>query len=263
MPKGLRREIFLDSRGKNIYIGVVTITTNQPTKSTKSIPSQPSFKEAEDFFASIDQADIDFQSKYWEKLQPINDTERFQRFLFAFTSVHTSWKSNIAAYSLIKNWWEWMNNWQVLEDRLRQSGAGLYNNRVRFIKDFAIKYWSNPSFYSKAIGESWVSYRNRIEDTIIGLGMAKSSFSIEMLYPTACQVVCFDTHIFQLYGLDQTKDAKKYEEIERHWVRMCFEYNVPPYVARCIYWDKKQGHKDSRYWSYVLEEGDFADEIFA
>jgi hypothetical protein len=227
----------------------------------KPVSKTPDYTESEKFFASITDQEKDRQTRYWNALKPINDSEVFQRFLFAFMSVHTSWKSNISGYKLIKNWWEWINQWDVLDARIKESGAGLYNNRVRFIKDFTKKYWSNPCFYKMAKGETWVQYRNRIEKTILGLGMAKSSFSIEMLYPVDGQVVCLDTHLFQLYSLDQTKDSKRYEELERHWVRMCFEYNVAPYVARCIYWDRKQGYGDSRYWSYVLEEGDFADEL--
>ena len=234
-----------------------------PTTIVKSKPvsKTPDYSESEKFFASIADPEKDTQTRYWNALTPINDSEVFQRFLFAFMSVHTSWKSNISGYKLIKNWWEWINQWETLDARIKESGAGLYNNRVRFIKDFTKKYWSNPCFYKMAKGETWVRYRNRIEKTILGLGMAKSSFSIEMLYPVEGQVVCLDTHLFQLYSLNQTKDSKRYEDIERHWIRMCFEYNVAPYVARCIYWDRKQGYTDSRYWSYVLEEGDFADEL--
>lgn len=236
-------------------------TTIQPTKPSQATISKINYAEAESFFASITKQEIDFQSSYWSALKPVNDTEIFQRFLFAFTSVHTTWESNIRAYSLIKNWWEWINNWQLLEEKLKESRSGLYNNRVRYIKDFCSKFWSNPTFYKKADNESWVEYRNRVEASILGLGMAKSSFSIEMMYPTEADITCLDTHLFQLYGLDQSKNSKKYEEIERHWVKMCFEYNVSCYVARCIYWDRKQGHTNSRYWSYVLEDEGSKDDI--
>lgn len=62
-----------------------------------------------------------------------------------------------------------------------------------------------------------------------------------------------DTHLFQFYGLDQSRDSSRYEEIERHWIEMCKMWNVPSYIARCVYWDNLQGHTDSRYWSYCLE----------
>ena len=242
---------------------MTTATTTPPkTKpATKPKSDTPCYKEADLFFSSVKPDEISFQTNYWSALKPLNDSERFQRFLFAFMSVHTSWKSNISGYKLIKNWWEWINNWTELENRIKQSGAGLYNNRVRFIKDFCTKYWSNPSFYQIAEGETWTGYRNRIEQKIIGLGMAKTSFGVEMLYPAEGQVVCLDTHLFQLYGLDQRKDVKLYQCIEKHWIDCCDFIGVAPYVARCIYWDRKQGYNDSRYWSYVLEEGDFADEL--
>jgi hypothetical protein len=223
-----------------------TQTTTQATATTL---------DAEKFFSSISKEEITRESNYWIEVAPENDSECFQRFLFAFCSVHTSWEANIKAYALIKNWWEWMNRWDELESRIKQSGAGLFRNRVRFIKDFSEKFWSNPCFYTKqAEEESWTGFRNRIEKTILGLGMAKSSFAIEMMFPTIGQVFCADTHMFQLYGLNQTKNSKMYSEIEKHWIRLSFEFNVPPYIARCIYWDRKQKQQNSRYWSYVLEK---------
>lgn len=225
-------------------------TTTTATEQQSQLVTEP----IEKFFASITPFERKSQTDYWSSVTPNNDSESFQRFLFAYCSVHTTWESNIKAYKLIKNWWEWMNQWDVLEEKFKRSGAGLFRNRVRFIKDFSAKFWSNPDFFTKqADGESWGEYRNRIEKEIIGLGMAKSSFAIEMMYPIIGQVFCSDTHMFQLYGRNQTKDAKQYQNIENHWIRMSFEYEIAPYVARCIFWDRKQNRRNSRYWSYVLE----------
>jgi hypothetical protein len=226
------------------------MTTTIPQPQNKELIVEP----IEKFFASITAFERKSQTDYWSSIIPQNDSERFQRFLFAYCSVHTTWESNIKAYKLIKNWWEWINQWEVLEEKFKRSGAGLFRNRVRFIKDFSAKFWANPNFFTqKAEGEQWSDFRNRIEKNIIGLGMAKSSFAVEMMNPIDGQVFCIDTHMFQLYGLDQSKDRKMYAEIERHWLRMCFEYDIAPYVARCIFWDRKQNRRNSRYWSYVLE----------
>jgi hypothetical protein len=225
-------------------------TTTTATEQQSQLVTEP----IEKFFASITSFERNSQTNYWHSVVPKNDSERFQRFLFAYCSVHTTWEANIKAYKLIKNWWEWMNQWDVLEEKFKRSGAGLFRNRVRFIKDFSAKFWSNPDFFTKQTdSESWGGYRNRIEREIIGLGMAKSSFAIEMMHPIMGQVFCSDTHMFQLYGLNQTKDAKQYQNIENHWIRMSFEYEIAPYVARCIFWDRKQNRRNSRYWSYVLE----------
>ena len=226
----------------------------QPTKPMNTEP-------IESFFDSIKPEETNYQYDYWNRLKPINDSERFQRFLFAYMSVHTSWERNIIGYNNIKDWWNWMNKWEVLEDKLIQSRIGLHNNRLRFIKDFTLKFWSNPSNFEKGLGENWTDFRNRIEKNIIGLGMAKSSFAIEMIYPTEAEITCLDTHLFQAYDLDQAKDRKMYNQIEKHWVENSLKKDLPPYIARCIYWDRKQEKQDSRYWSHVLEEGDFFHEI--
>ncbi len=215
----------------------------------------------ESFFESIQPEEIKFQYDYWKKLKPINDSERFQRFLFAFTSVHTSWEANIRGYNLIKDWWTWMNQWDNLKEKLIESRIGLHNNRLRFISEFTLKFWSNPSNFDRGLNENWNGFRNRIVKEITGLGLAKSSFAIEMIYPDEAEVVCLDTHLFQAYGLDQVKHRKKYDLLENHWVKNSVKKDLPPYIARCIYWDRKQEKSDSRYWSHVLEEGDLSDEI--
>ena len=129
----------------------------------------------------------------------------------------------------------------------------MQNNRARYISQFAQEFWKNGEFYEKGDSETWTEYRNRLEEKTLGLGPAKTSFSLEMCFPTEAHVTCLDTHLFQVYGLDQSRDLRRYEEIEAHWLDMSRMWNVPAYVARCIYWDEKQRKEDSRYWSYVLE----------
>jgi len=89
------------------------------------------------FFNSILDEEIAEYSKYWDSVTPRNASEVFQRWLFAFMSVHTSWRSNINGYLMIRNWWEWMNKPEELERRIVESGAGLHKNRTKFITAFA------------------------------------------------------------------------------------------------------------------------------
>jgi thermostable 8-oxoguanine DNA glycosylase len=206
------------------------------------------------FFNSLDSETIARYSDYWGSVKPNNVSEIFQRWLFAFMSVHTSWRSNISGYLAIRNWWEWLNNNEELERRIVSSGAGLHKNRTKFISTFAKDFWANIEVFQKSDEQTWVEFRNKLVERVLGLGMAKVSFSIEMIYPNEADVTCLDTHLFQVYGLDQTKDSKQYEAMERHWIEMCKMWNVSPYVARCIWWDKNQGYEDSTYWSFVLEK---------
>ena len=43
-------------------------------------------------------------------------------------------------------------------------------------------------------------------------------------------------------------------DIENDWVDRSEKRGLAPYMARCIYWDRNQNRKNSRYWSKVLEK---------
>lgn len=220
----------------------------------KQPKASPVHGDVIDFFSNIDAFKVYEYESYWETLTPDDDSEIFKRWLFAFMSVHTSWKANINGYNAIKKWWLWFNKPEVLLESIQKSAVGMHNLRVKFISEFAHKFWENPSSYRKSYSESWSEFRNRLQNSTLGLGAAKTSFALEMCYPNSAEVVCLDTHMFQAYGLDQTKDAKQYSYLENHWVDMCSMRNVSPYIARCIYWDKKQNKDSSNYWSHVLEK---------
>lgn len=209
--------------------------------------------EVETFFSSITAKERKAYSNYWGSIAPTDYLETFERWLFAFCSVHTSWEANVRGYEAIKPWFGWQMNSGELKNRLVESRIGLHHNRTRFIAEFCDKFWANPSFYYKTQEEDWTTYRNRLVKDILGLGMAKVSFGIEMIYPLEAQVTCFDTHMFQFYGLDQVKHSNQYKALEVHWVDKCTEVDVAPTLARAIFWDKKQQRTDSRYWTYVLE----------
>ena len=63
--------------------------------------------DVERFFASITEDEVIDHSIVWERLKPTNDVDVFQRWLFAFCSVHTSYESNMRGYLAIKNFTEW------------------------------------------------------------------------------------------------------------------------------------------------------------
>jgi thermostable 8-oxoguanine DNA glycosylase len=221
----------------------------KPTKVQKDID----FSFVDSLFASFSPNEIQRYKEYWQSVAPQNDTEVFHRWLFAFMSVHTTWERNVVGYEAIKDWTQWFNDDEKLMGFIKGARVGLHNNRVRFISKFAKKFWSDPDWY-KYQGGDWQTFRNRLVKSILGLGVAKVSFALEMIYPNEAKVTCMDTHLFQAYGLDQSKDARRYVEIENYWLDMCRMWNVPSYIARCILWDRKQDQADSRYWSYVLED---------
>ena len=218
-----------------------------------TLPSWPKVADVNAFFPSVTQAEIASYNAHWSTLGSDDYLETFQRWLFAFCSVHTTWQGNVKGYEAIRSWISWYQAPDELKRKLAASGVGLQHNRTRFIALFCEKYWNNPSFYYKKLDEDWVQYRDRLVKDTLGLGPAKVSFAIELMYPTVCEVTCFDTHMFQFYGLDQTKHSNQYPHIERHWVSNSLAIGVPPAVARAIFWDRKQNRTDSKYWTYVID----------
>lgn len=194
---------------------------------------------------------------YFEWLRPRSDQEVFQRGLFAYASVHTTWESNVRLYTLIKGYNSWLYDDVALKKAIVESRAGLFNNRTRYIGRFGRLFWSNPGFFQRAKGERWTCFRNRIMRSMAGLGPAKSAFFLELTSFGDNEVACVDTHMLQMYGVKPKDvgdaDIDAFNGIEMHWRNMCLDCGIKPVVARWVLWDVKQGHADSRYWSYVLE----------
>lgn len=221
--------------------------------------------KVERFFDSIKDKDIDSYNDYWGELKPQSSNAAFRRYLFAFMSVHTSWKSNCKGYNAIKQFTNWtlekgeqLELWNYNSDdlfkRIEATRVGMQNNRTNYIGKFNDTFWDDPSDYlARNSNETWTEWRDRLAKKILGLGKAKTSFAIEMLFPLEAQVVCMDTHLFQVYGLNQSKHSKLYNDIEADWLERSELRGVAPYMARCLYWDKNQNRKNSRYWSKVLE----------
>ena len=59
------------------------------------------------FFKSIKEKDVLTYSEYWSELKPQTEIAAFKRYLFAFMSVHTTWKNNCKGYNAIKRFKEW------------------------------------------------------------------------------------------------------------------------------------------------------------
>jgi len=209
--------------------------------------------------AKIRQADVDRYVTYLEEIRPRTPEDRFRRWLFAYASVHTTWKMNCHLYQWLEDL-KWLGKPEELRQRIVISGAGMYNKRTAHLSEFAQFYWDHPDWFRKSIHEDWATYRNRLENAAKGIGPTKASFWIELTQPIEAQVICIDTHVLQLYGyspkeINQQHSAQKsMSAIEKHWVEACKARGIPPVVARWLFWDGKQGHPDSRYWSFVFEK---------
>lgn len=193
---------------------------------------------------------------YWDGLTARTDAQLFRRFLFAFMSVHTTWEVNVRGYQAIEEFKSWAGSHAGLRTRLVSSGVGLHNNRAKWIDAFTGDFWSNPVLYRREARESWPAYRDRLERGITGLGPAKISFALELAYPLEAEVLCLDVHMLRAYGKkDQSLKVGEYERYEHDWVSRARAAGLPSYIVKQVHWDRLQGRPDSRYWSYVLEDG--------
>ena len=228
-----------------------TVTKNSKVELNKT--------KADIFFETFPRDKVVKYKEYWESVRPQNNDDIFRRYLFAYCSVHTTWKGNCSGYNAIKNFNEWIDNKDMLREKLHKSGVGLHNNRTNYIWDFSTKFWANPKDFYLTTKKYHVKKRDSIVNKINGIGLAKVSFALEMIHPNEARVLCGDIHQLRLYDIESLKYNKSrtgtdlYKKMERHWMVNCGKLGVPSYIARSIYWDDLQKKEDSRYWSFVLE----------
>lgn len=192
--------------------------------------------------------------EYFRFIKPKTNLDIYDRFLFAFLSVHSTWESNIRGYELLKhNIWT-SDSADSLRNKLIEARVGLYNHRTDYITQFSDIFVIKPKYFLKRKNESWIGYRNRLVNVIKGLGYAKVSFAIEMIYPNACWVTCIDTHIAQMFGIKQEQLNKdNYHSYEKQFLELAKKEKILPTQYRWQWWDNRQGYDSPRYWSYVLE----------
>lgn len=190
----------------------------------------------------------------WLATAPVSQEDFFRRWLFAYASIQTGWARNVVVYNALKDL-SWVGDKELLRSILVGTGAGMHNGRTRNISAFADDFWNEPAAFYGRPGETWSEYRKRLVERIPGMGMAKTSFVLEMTWPTQAEVICIDTHILQLYDFKADRLSRtRYEELERHWVRACRARGLAPAIARAIYWDDNQGYENSDYWNCVFDD---------
>ena len=209
--------------------------------------------------AFIRSASVDEERRYldyWKTIEPKTDWEYYLRWVFGFASIHTTWRSNVKCYQAV----EALGLDYDLNDvkaAIKSSGAGLDKMRSFAIWEFKNKFKANPEWFRPRDGETLPQCRDRLAFSTFGIGQAKTSFVLEMCFPALCDVVCLDTHLLQLYGVNPKNKLTKsqYHAVEAHWAGLCAERGLSCPMVRHMYWDKKMRQEDCRYWSFVFEKG--------
>lgn len=214
-------------------------------------------KKLDKFFDNLTLKLVKTETDYWDNLKVDSHAECFKRWVFAIMSVHTTWEANVRGYNLAVKDLSWTLDKDILEKMIIESKVGINHRRNKGLWQLAQKFRSNPKQFYKRKNETWQECRNRLIGTIYGLGNAKTTYALALSFPTEAQLCCLDVHLLRFMGHDlsngHASNLAVYQEMENQWVERCDKYGVAPNVAREIYWNKVQGRRNSRYWSYCLE----------
>lgn len=96
----------------------------------------------------------------------------------------------------------------------------------------------------KQDGETWSLYRYRIQKMFKGLGTAKASFAVSLLYPTMADVACVDTWMQKVFlGNTSFKQLNRptYEAVEGRIRRYALKFGCSTFLAQWMIWDHARG----------------------
>src|SRR5262249_20635152 len=86
--------------------------------------------------------------------------------------------------------------------------------------------------------------RNRIARDVIGLGPAKTSFALGLIYPFEATICCIDTHVGRLLaplmGCDPVAVPRRYAEAEALLEEVASAAGLPLVLAHWIRWDHQR-----------------------
>ena len=230
---------------------------NNLMRNARAIAKVDRFRELDRFFDRLTLKIVKTETDYWDNLKVDSHAECFKRWVFAIMSVHTTWESNVRGYEYATRDMYWTLDKDVLAKMVTDARVGINKRRNIGLWQLVEKFRENPNQFYKQDDETWQECRNRLIGSIYGLGNAKTTYAISLSNPTDSQLCCLDVHLLRFMGHDLKKghanSLESYQHMENEWLARCNKYGVAPNVAREIYWNKVQGRRNSRYWSYCLE----------
>mgnify|MGYP006142488897 FL=1 len=241
-----------------------TLKKKQVGRAIIKVPRQKR-KQIELFFYDLKNRKAELQQyrKDWgNKIKPQSDQGRLNRWRFAFCTVHTPWLRSCEQYHDISNLYQ---NIQLdsLVERLSRSAGGMFKIKGEGINNLH-KLWDTTHQLFELDGLSsrheWRKARNKLTNKLIKLGLAKTSFALEMLQPLNAKIICIDRHMFKAFGwanVDRSATKEQYEYFEDYWLDLCETHNVEPAISRNYYWDIIQKQSSSMYWGKYLKDYDY------
>jgi thermostable 8-oxoguanine DNA glycosylase len=161
----------------------------------------------------------------------------FSRIAFAILSANTPFDASVRALNY------------VLENKGTASRKDIQEfTCVPAKADYVNKLWDScvigHAFYLRDAGESWSEYRYRLQREVKGLGLAKASFAVSLLYPLQADVACIDTWMQKVFlGNSSFKQLSKatYEIVEAKVRKYARRVGVGTFIAQWMIWDHARG----------------------
>jgi len=167
--------------------------------------------------------------------------------------VHTSWLNSCEQFEDIRNIYDNISL-QKLTEILSLGPGGMYEIKAIGI-DKLHELWETDMFV-KQDNQQWQKFRNTLVANLPKLGLAKTSFALEMIYPLKAKVICLDRHMWKAFGWDdpdRSGSPAQYHYFENYWLDLSEQYEIQPVIARNIFWDKIQNQPNSLYWANTYD----------
>lgn len=136
----------------------------------------------------------------------------------------------------------------------KQTGGGMFNHKAEGVHNLHTHWTTNKQLFEPDT-DNWQSWRDNIANSLKRLGLAKTSFAIEMVRPMDAQIICIDRHMFKAFGwenVDKACSSNQYRYYEDYWLELSSNANVAPVVSRNLFWDQIQQQSSSMYWANYL-----------
>lgn len=210
-------------------------------------------KSIERFFPTINQEEKTRYLNDWQSITPKSNQQHINRYRFAYCTVHTSWANSVDQYNAIKRTNE-NTSYNSLHRMLKNSAGGMYQIKATGINNLQSMWINNRKMFNPD-KNNWQSWRTKLSKNLKRLGLAKTSFAIEMIRPLDAQIICIDRHMFKAFGwenVDKSCSYNQYKYYEDYWCELSNSYKIPPVISRNIFWDKIQNQTSSMYWAKYL-----------
>jgi thermostable 8-oxoguanine DNA glycosylase len=161
----------------------------------------------------------------------------FSRIAFAILSANTPFDASVKALNYVLENAGAVSRVDIQEFQCFPAKADFVNA----LHDACV---ADHTRFLRAPREAWSDYRYRLQREVKGLGIAKASFAVSLLYPLTADVACVDTWIQKVFlGNTGFKSLGKvqYEMVEAKIRSYARRIGVGTFIAQWLIWDFQRG----------------------